>query len=720
MKGRVAVRLSRPIVACVLMCLAACGGGGNPAAPQATPSFALPASVRVLTLPYPSIDAAMADEPNVDWNDVNRARAVTLSFAAREIHDHLAMSGIDAPLQSGLPGETGPTILVLTRDQLAALQAAGIEVPALPTPSGDDSFVIATSRDRLFIVGASRAGALHGTYRWLESLGFAWDDPHETIAPAADTLRARRAWPRIEGAAAVGLRGFWIYGRTLPDEFALWMARNGFNVSAPVDSPTLQRRLSLQGWAGEHNLIQEEFSAPGLFDQHPDWFALIDGVRRPVAPSGNYYNPAFVNDAAANYFADRMLARLQGGDLANVDLLNVWPTDDRFNRFDQSPEALAIGNETDNLLKFYSVVAHRLDVAFDSGQLSRRVRLAGISYYLTMRPPTNSAVVDALRQTDYVHLFYPITRSWNGPIAPSANDSDANRQLLDDLAGWQLLAPLRYGVVEYHNQSIYGAVALTDELYLATNYEFLTDHRNALYATMHALDGNPGPRRLTNLLHGHLGWQEAVGPYALSRVALADRLTANYFERRYGNLAAEWRHVYELMTRSTENAQEIFGSNSLHMVLFQDLIWSPPFFSRAEAAGFIPMYRLGGSQELPAAFSGGTTMHANFRGLDSSLALQAEARDIWTRIVSFSMPAEIRMRIESDVSWFEGTASRYRLMAATCDYVAAELAGNDLTGARSRIAEEIAIIEALAPLGGTLSPVDQFQFLALHRARAGL
>jgi hypothetical protein len=682
------------------------------------PVFALPASVVVSVAPYASLDAALADEASVDWNDATRARAITLAFAAREIRDHLIQAGIDAPLEAQ-PRQGSSAILVLTRDQLPALAASGIEVPPLPPSAGDEAFVIATRRNNLYIIGESRAGALHGVYRWLESLGYAWDDPYETFVPDRATLLARREWPRIESAPAIGLRGYWVYGRALPDSFALWMARNRFNVSAPVQSPGVQRKLSLKGWAGEHNLLQEEFSRPGLFEEHPDWFALIGGIRRPVEPTGIYFNPAFGNDAAADYFAGRMIERLRNGDLANVDVLNVWPTDDRFNRFDQSPAALEIGNETDNLLKFYGILARRLREAHDAGTLPRRVTLAGISYYLTMTPPTNPQGVAALDGADYLHLFYPITRSWNGPFGASLDGSEANRRIAEDLAAWRQVAPLRFGMVEYHNQSIYGAVALTDHLHLAGSHGFLTADSNALYAYMHPLDRNPGPRRLTNYLQSRLAWRETTGPRALERAALSDALTQEYFTRRYGALASDLRRVYELMAQSTENAQEMFGSNSLHMVLFQDLIWSPAFYPESEMVAAIPQYRAGGAQTLPAAFAGRTVEQANFRGLDSSLALQAEALQIWTRARETAAPA-VSARLEADIAWFTSTASRYRLLAATCDYMVARHAGGDFAPARERMAAEIALLEGLAANGETISPVNQYQFLELHRTRAGL
>ena len=125
------------------------------------------------------------------------------------------------------------------------------------------------------------------------------------------------------------------------------------------------------------------------------------------------------------------------------------------------------------------------------------------------------------------------------------------------------------------------------------------------------------------------------------------------------------------MSHSVENAKEIFGNNSLYYVLFQELIWADPPYTRSEAAAFIPLYRMGGIQDLPAAFSGVATVRESFRGLDESIHLQEVAGAKWRAVLAGAVARDVRGRMESDVAWFMATASRYRLMAATCDYVMA-------------------------------------------------
>jgi len=479
--------------------------------------------------------------------------------------------------------------------------------------------------------------------------------------------------------------------------------------------------LGIKGWGGGHELLQEEFSQAGLFEQHPDWFAEVSGVRQPVSAAGTYFNPSFVSAEAAAYFAERIVQRLEAGDLRGVDVLNIWPTDDRFNMFDQSAAARALGNETDNLLLFYSNVCARLRAARAEGRLSRPVTVAGISYFLTMTPPTNPTVVAALQGADYLHLFYPIDRDWSGQFDIGLVDRDSNRRILHDMDAWRSKFTLRYGVVEYHNLSAYGAVALTDHLNLAANQSILSEGRSQLYAYMHPLLRNPGPRRLTNSLQAKLAWRDTSAVESWSTLAeRAELVTQDYFVRRYAEHAPEWRAIYDLMSKSVENSKELFGINSLFWVLFQSFIWTEPFYTPGEAAGFVGKYRAGGVQDLPAAFSGLVTERATFRGLDESLALQVQARGRWQTVLSGRMDASTRARIESDAAWFEATSSRYRLMAASIDVALSRYYGRDESVARERIAAEIAILDGSPVVRDTISPVDQIGFLELHRQLANL
>jgi hypothetical protein len=537
-----------------------------------------------------------------------------------------------------------------------------------------------------------------------------------TPEPAPGTLETARSWPLLQEVPRARLRGFWIYDTDpLPDAFALWMARNRFNLSAPA-RPGLRRRLSLHGWGGQHDQLQQEFSAPGLFDRHPEWYSVIGGVRRPVSPTGNYVNPAFGSPGAAAYFAQRMVERLAHGDLRHVDVLNVWPADDRFRPFDESPQALAIGNPSDNLLVFYGRVARHLKEAHAAGRLPRPVTLAGISYFQTMEPPGSAAAVREVDSEDYVHVFYPIDRSWGGPVADDGAGREANRRVLAAMQGWQAAAPrLARGVVDYHNVSTFGAVAVTDLRYLESNLDTFVGGSSALFATMHPLLSNPGPRRLTNLLLAELLWKP-LGPAPGPR---AEAAVQRFFQQRYGEAAASWRRLHETLADSVDNAAEMFGINSLDWLLNQDLIWPPSgFYREAQATQMLDRFLIGGLQPLPAAYSGRVADSARFRSLPASIALQARMEAEWQAVLAATTDPTLRTRLQADVQWFESTASRYRLMQAAVERAQRAGRGEDTSVQRAAMAREIALLERSPTTQDTVSPVDQRYFLWPHRIKA--
>ena len=567
------------------------------------------------------------------------------------------------------------------------------------------------------MTASNRVGVLNGVYRLLDHIGFAWFDPYETQIPLNHDSICNVMWKEIHETPRVRLRGFWIYDNGpddfVPDEFAIWLRRNRFNIGGKARS-NIRNKLGLKVWGGEHNLLQQEFSRPGLFRKHPKWYSLISGVRRPVVETGDYFNPSFANVEACRYFANRIIDRLQNGDLQNVDVLNIWPTDNRFNNFDQSQLAKTLGNESDNLLHFYSVVLEQFKLAYSDGRLTRSVLLVGISYYLTMMPPANKKIISKLEDDGYLHVFYPIDRSWAGEIDSDLKNRHANRKFIQNLAEWKAVAKFNYGVVEYHNFSAFAAVGVSDMQYLDHNYEALIAGSSGLFAYMHPLLKNPGPRRLTNYLLSRLPWLQSAPDSRNDEVNGSKQISVNFFEKRYGKWSSKWYEVYELMARSVENAQEIFGHNSLYWVLFQHFMWNPAFYTSAEALELIERYRTGGRQELPARFSNSETVVETFMGLDESLRLQESAQAKWENILINVADERIEVRMADDIEWFNATASRYRLMALTCDYVLASRNMHNANVLTLQIQHEISFLKTSPVTKDTISPLNQRAFLNYH------
>lgn len=707
------MRVAWLVAGCLLLWPTLTCTGRAPSAAPASPSaqtFALPRTVEVDLAPYDSVASALADADLIDWRaDLDRAAAITLATAALELQEHLRRAGIDVQVAVNQPSE-GPAI-ALVLDEQGITTSAGARIDH--EPLGAQGYAITPDDGRVWVSAPSRVGVLYGSFRLLEALGFDWPSPDHAVVPSLSGERLVE-WPAVRELPNVARRGFWIYGdQLLDDEYVWWMARNRLNVGGRA-RPALGARLGVLCWQGGHELVQQEFSRPGLFDEHPDWFALIDGTRRPIEATGAYFNPAFGVPGAAAYFAERMLERLVDGDLADVDVLNIWPADDRFNAFDQSERARQVGNETDNLLHLYVVLCRALREAWREGRLNRPVTVAGISYFLTMQPPTNEALIDELATADYLHVFYPIERDWSGAIDEALADRDKNRELLAALEEWRARAPFSFGVVEYYNVSTFGAVALTHAQHLAHDYEVLTAGRSGLFAWMHPLADNPGPRGLTNALVAKLAWRNLEGrPHAA-----AEHITGEWFTERFGEVGSAWREVHELMASSVDNAQQLFGIDSLSWVVLQEQLWAEPPYTRAQADAFIERYRVGGVQLLPGGYSARAGFRSTFRGLDDSIALLQQAERRWLEVVGQVADESVGARLAHDLEWFIATAARYRLLAAACDVLLAVDEGGR-QDARARMERELALLTESAVLDDTISPVDQRAFLEQYRTLLG-
>ena len=666
---------------------------------------------------YESVETALADKENIDWNvDEKKADAITLAFAANEIRQNLISIGEEVSffnpnftqkhssivLQIVKNGSSLPEHLDYSIDDALSLENQG--------------FTLKFDGTNVYILAQNRIGVLYGAYAFLNKLGFSWDDPYETNKPSPERLRDPIVWANDTWIPKISLRGFWIYEpANIPDEFLIWLARNRLNL-AGVGNPTLSKMLGIKSWAGGHDLLQEEFSRDGLFESHPEWFALIENVHKKIDRNGTYYNPAFYNNAAAIYFADQLVKRLMSGDLKNVDILNVWPADAKYNLFDRSMLAKKIGNDTDNLLFFSLAVTREIDRAHLTGKLNRRVTIAGISYFSTMEPPTNLTTVDELKKLNYIQIIYPIERSWSNLYNVDNRTSSRNFKITNEINKWKSLVGLKIGFVEYHNVSFLAGICLSDFENFAKNFEILTDGKSELYSYMHPLLHNPGPRRLTNELMAKLSWSHVEGAdSSLSTDDKSNKIISNYFNRRFESQAGNWKKINEMMSQSVDNSSEIFGENSLFWIIMQDQMWADAPFTKDEAAEYIQRYRDGGAQTLPGKFYNEQDIEVSFRGLDESIKLQVAAELLWNEALNATHDIEVRRHMLSDIAWFTATNSRYRLMRLSSDFFRLKLKSGNTEYLKLEISKEIDLLSNSPVTKDTLSPVDQRIFLNYHR-----
>lgn len=642
-------------------------------------NLALPSDIYINIGPYTDFSTALGDEQNIDWfAEPGKANAVTLAYAANEIVSHLSLASAPIALhvneQPGQPGSsTG--IFLLTQDDQSTLDHFGINVNF--SKMDDQSFAVTYADGSIFLIGKQRIGVLYAAYSVLESLGFRWPDPTDTIVPSLPALPVIPELPIVE-TPTQQYRGFWTHGDstdgvdddTVVDaNYLTWMARNRLNLAGAIPEAQSQK-LGIANWGGGHHVIKDTLDSADLFALHPDWYAEINGVRTPILESDStarYANPSFANDDMIDYVSEELLQRLADGDMQGIDLLNLWPSDSRSGYWwDTSAAAQVLGNNTDNLLHFYEGVAANLAQAYEDNQINRLVSIAGISYYLTWEPPTNLQVIAQLEDLDnYVHVFYLNERSYSEPISASPNASAKNAQIEQDIQAWNNLADLKYGVVEYYNYSIYSAVAVTDAEHFAQNFQYFKANAGSLVAYMHPNRNNAGPRRLTHTLTSKLSWTEYDHTTNQFAAQPAPPVTNQYFIDLFGSNAVQWQQVYDDVASVVSNVSEVM--RYCRAVIFNEDIWATPPLSNPEMLAQLQNCRDGGEQQLQdLPFT--TQFATSFIGVDDSLAMLATAEQDWQTLLQNVGAGPQRDRILQDIEWFAATKQRYELIGLGISY----------------------------------------------------
>jgi len=178
-----------------------------------------------------------------------------------------------------------------------------------------------------------------------------------------------------------------------------------------------------------------------LFEEHPEWFAMRSGKRRP--PTGRYMLET-TNQELVRYFAEKAISALKASDRPRSYSLS--PSDK--SSWSRSPESMALydpvppGRERPSvsplILKWYHDVAEIVQKEYPQG------RLAGYLYGDYLFPPVNSSM-------KFPDNFTPV-------IAPSIDygyrlfRDDVQEQFASIMSSWAKVAPQYWFYYDLPNQ----------------------------------------------------------------------------------------------------------------------------------------------------------------------------------------------------------------------------------------------------------------------------
>jgi len=446
-------------------------------------------------------------------------------FAAEELSRYLAIiTGQRFPI---VPQADGPLI------------AVGVQLPGTPELS-EGAYCIAIRSDRITLSGADGLATLHAVYRFLERhCGCQWLAVWEggEIVPRTPELEvACGEW--IE-KPAFSHRAFTNFPDINRDTVYMidWMAKNRYN------------RFMVNAWASEVNetyeeLLREELVARGMavewahhsfhfwvrpedhFEEHPEYFALVEGKRRPDKQLCTS-NPAVAQIAAGNIckFFDEH---------PEVDMVGLWPTDgfgwceceECLAQELQQPAGLYPGHprRSDTYVTFVNSVAKQVAQSHPDRVISA---LAYVNY---VEPPSRTQL-----QPNVAVCFAPFNRCFKHPLNAPVECAKDNARYAELLRQWREMVPGKLYLFCYLMLIDTCSLPYRITDMLAPNFEWLAEQGIDGYV-MEYKPEEWGPFGVNGHLIGQLSWDPDLD---------VDAWLHGYYEALYGPASALMTQFWE-------------------------------------------------------------------------------------------------------------------------------------------------------------------------------
>jgi len=342
----------------------------------------------------------------------------TVQNAARELQKDIATStGATLPLIKDASAIAQP---IIGLGQTKQATAAGININGV----AEEGFRIITKAGNVYILGPDTAngkitanggtsnGTANGVYTFLEDyLGVRWLMPGALglDIPTKSTFTVDSI-NRTESPVFINRREPYIQS-DLP-AVQQWQDQQKLGYSFRIEH--------------KHNWIQTV--TPDLYQDHPDWFAMIDGKRVP--PSG-YYKLETTNPELVKFFAEKAIEGLKANPEFNT--FSLSPSDSR--GWSESPASKALYDLPHNgfpsvtplILQFYRDVSDIVAREYPKG------KLAGYFYVDYLYPPTKGGMT-------LPDNFYPVIAA-SDDYGFRLYRADVQHEFTDLLQAWSKVTP---------------------------------------------------------------------------------------------------------------------------------------------------------------------------------------------------------------------------------------------------------------------------------------
>lgn len=356
--------------------------------------------------------------------------------AARELRDYLAkVTGAVLPVVADveLPEDKSRIVLgdgVVTRTLVPEFDSARLS---------PDAIVIKTVGRDLVMAGHPRRGTLYAVYTFLEdTVGIRWWTADETHIPKRPTLTVPLLdiayAPKIADRATRYLQlsdgCFTNHSLVTEDEqsamgiFSARMRLNGHDhYTIPDESGGPN---GLIGWV--HTFYQINGLLPVLdyFDEHPDWYSLIDGQRRR-----KHSQLCLTNEEMRQEMVRVVKQRIRA--TPGATMISISQND--WHGYCECEKCKALdereGTHAGTLIHFVNAVAEEVEKEYPG------ILIETLAYQYTRKPPKH-----VRPRHNVVIRLCSIECSFVETLA--AGKSDANVSFREDLEGWATISPQLY------------------------------------------------------------------------------------------------------------------------------------------------------------------------------------------------------------------------------------------------------------------------------------
>jgi hypothetical protein len=361
-------------------------------------------------------DVTITDKGHSQYRIVISASAIPAErYAAEELQRYLeSIGGAKLPIVTDAQKPVSREILLGNNSHLAKLRTK-VDFPKL----GPDGFVLRTDGSCLIIAGGPPRGTLNGVFTLLEEkLGVRWFTPELETVPTLDRLKL----PKLNETKIPALENrdvFWSEMMHNAD-FAARHRVNGqhYGLTAKHGGPFTVYHPFVHSLDG--------LVPPELYQDHPEYFPLIDGKRK-----NGYVQRCLSNPEVVKLSIERVRQWIKEHPEATI--ISVSQNDTFNNCRCEQCKAIddAEGSPAGSLLKFVNAIAEAVEKDYPN------IRIDTLAYQYTRKAPKNIRP-----HRNVIVRLCSIECCFAHPLETCPEEK--NRRFRDDIVAWGPIAPLLY------------------------------------------------------------------------------------------------------------------------------------------------------------------------------------------------------------------------------------------------------------------------------------